>query len=73
MTDNSIYPVPEMMSGSANIDDATYKRLYQQSLDNPEAFWAKQAERLDWIEPWQRVKETSFERNSVSIKWFSGG
>ena len=73
MTDNLIYPVPEMMSGSANIDDATYKRLYQESLDNPEAFWAKQAERLDWIEPWQKVKETSFHRNSVSIKWFSGG
>ena len=73
MTENIIYPVPEMMSGSANIDDATYKRLYQESLDNPETFWAEQAQRLDWIEPWQIVKETSFQRNSVSIKWFSGG
>ncbi len=73
MTENIIYPVPEMMSGSANIDDATYKRLYQESLDNPETFWAEQAQRLDWIEPWQIVKETSFQRNSISIKWFSGG
>ena len=72
MTETLVYPVPEITSESANIDAATYKRLYQESLDNPEAFWAEQAQRLDWIEPWHKIKETSFQRNSVSIKWFSG-
>ena len=73
MSEKLIYPVPEAISKTANIDDATYQRLYRQSLDDPEGFWAEQAQRLDWIEPWQTVKETSFQRNDVSIKWFNGG
>ncbi|MFP6713772.1 MAG: acetate--CoA ligase [Alphaproteobacteria bacterium] len=73
MSEKLIYPVPEAISKTANIDDATYQRLYRQSLDDPEGFWAEQAQRLDWIEPWQTVKETSFQRNDVSIKWFKGG
>ncbi|MFP6754230.1 MAG: acetate--CoA ligase [Alphaproteobacteria bacterium] len=73
MSEKLIYPVPEAISKTANIDDATYQRLYRQSLDDPEGFWAEQAQRIDWIEPWQTVKETSFQRNDVSIKWFSGG
>ena len=63
MSEKLIYPVPEAISKTANIDDATYQRLYRQSLDDPEGFWAEQAQRLDWIEPWQTVKETSFQRN----------
>ena len=70
MSEKLIYPVPEAISKTANIDDATYQRLYRQSLDDPEGFWAEQAQRIDWIEPWQTVKETSFQRNDVSIKWF---
>lgn len=73
MSEKLIYPVPEAISKAANIDDATYQRLYRQSLDDPEGFWAEQAQRIDWIEPWQTVKETSFQRNDVSIKWFKGG
>ena len=73
MSEKLIYPVPEAISKTANIDDATYQRLYRQSLDDPEGFWAEQAQRIDWIEPWQTVKETSFQRNDVSIKWFKGG
>ena len=73
MSEKLIYPVPEAISKAANIDDATYQRLYRQSLDDPEGFWAEQAQRIDWIEPWRTVKETSFQRNDVSIKWFNGG
>ena len=73
MSELLVYPVPDAVSRSANIDDATYERLYQQSLDEPESFWTEQAHRLDWIKPWQKVKETSFERDNVSIKWFHGG
>ncbi|MFP6717813.1 MAG: acetate--CoA ligase [Alphaproteobacteria bacterium] len=73
MSEKLIYPVPEAISKTANIDDATYQRLYRQSLDDPEGFWAEQAQRIDWIEPWRTVKETSFQRNDVSIKWFKGG
>ena len=73
MSEKLIYPVPEAISKAANIDEATYERLYRHSLDDPEGFWAEQAQRIDWLEPWRTVKETSFQRNEVSIKWFDGG
>lgn len=49
-----------------------YQELYKQSIENPEAFWGKQAESLSWFKKWNKVKETSFDK-PVSIKWFSGG
>ncbi|SVD80748.1 uncharacterized protein METZ01_LOCUS433602, partial [marine metagenome] len=73
MSEALVYPVPETLSKFGNIDNQTYKRLYSQSIDNPEIFWAEQARRLDWIKPWDQVKATSFDRSNISIKWFDGG
>jgi len=53
------------------MDFTTYKQLYQQSITNPDEFWAKQAERLDWQQKWHTVKNASY--NPVDIKWFEGG
>ena len=73
MSEALVYPVPEALSKFGNIDNQTYKRLYSQSIDNPEVFWTEQAQRLDWIKPWNKVKATSFDRSNISIKWFDGG
>jgi acetyl-CoA synthetase len=48
-----------------------YKEVYQQSVDNPEAFWAKQASTFDWHQPWDKVLEWDFE--GPNVKWFPGG
>ena len=73
MSEALVYPVPEALSKFGNIDNQTYKRLYSQSIDNPEVFWSEQAQRLDWIKPWNKVKATSFDRSNITIKWFDGG
>ena len=73
MSEALVYPVPEALSKFGNIDNQTYKRLYSQSIDNPEVFWTEQAQRLDWIKPWNKVKATSFDRSNITIKWFEGG
>lgn len=49
-----------------------YEKLYQESIENPDTFWAKQAGRLDWTKPWNYVQSTSFE-GDVKIRWFEGG
>ncbi len=46
--------------------------MHQEALRDPEAFWAKQAQRLDWISPWKKVKNCSFDK-PVRIRWFEGG
>ncbi|HEY0029200.1 MAG TPA: acetate--CoA ligase [Bacteroidia bacterium] len=48
-----------------------YKKEYQRSIDNPEAFWAEQAEQFSWSRKWDKVLDWDF--NKPDIKWFSGG
>jgi acetyl-CoA synthetase len=72
MSSTSLFPVPEAVAGSAWVDEAGYFRLYEQSLAEPEKFWAEQAKRLHWEKAPTRIKETSF-TGDVSIKWFADG
>ncbi|RYZ77535.1 MAG: acetyl-coenzyme A synthetase, partial [Proteobacteria bacterium] len=48
-----------------------YKRLYDESINDPEKFWGTQAERLHWFKKWDKVKNTSFTK-PVQIEWFEG-
>ena len=66
-----VYPVLADWASKAHCDNAKYLEMYQRSIDDPQGFWAEQAESLDWIERWHTVKDTSFEGN-VSIRWFDG-
>jgi acetyl-CoA synthetase len=68
-----IYPVAPGWMKCAYIDSAKYRELYAWSVADPDAFWAEQAGRIDWITPFTRVKNSSFGPDSVSIKWFEGG
>ncbi|MBS1970779.1 MAG: acetate--CoA ligase [Bdellovibrionales bacterium] len=54
------------------MDFAQYKKMYDESVQSPETFWANQAERLHWFKKWNKVKDTSF-NSPVHIKWFEGG
>ena len=73
MTAASQYSVrPEVLAKTLT-DEATYKTMYQQSVVNPDAFWREHAKRLDWINPFTTVKQTSFDDQHVDIKWFADG
>jgi len=68
------YPAPAGFAAKANINTANYQTLYQHSLDDPDTFWAEQAEKfLDWYKPWDKVSDVSFDTNDLHIRWFEGG
>ena len=74
MSDEKIYAVPEASAARAWIDNRRYESLYRESLESPEAFWAKQArDRLDWIAPFSQVKDTSFDAEDLHVRWFADG
>ena len=54
------------------LDEQKYQELYNQSIENPEEFWADMGKRLDWFEPFSKVKNTSFE-DDITIKWYEDG
>ena len=69
MTD--IHPVPESMKARAHIDDATYREMYAQSIDDPDTFWAARADEfLDWYSRWDTISEHDFPAGTV--RWFDG-
>jgi acetyl-CoA synthetase len=47
--------------------------MYDRSIKDPNGFWAEQAKRIDWIKPFSKVKNTSYDPHNVSIKWFEDG
>ena len=71
MTD--IYPVKDEVRERALIDAAGYEKMYARSVEDNEAFWAEQAGRIDWMKPFTRVKDVSFARDDVHIRWFYDG
>jgi acetyl-CoA synthetase len=57
---------------NTHADEETYARLYRQSIDDPDTFWAEQAKRfLDWDKPWTRVHESDLTRGEAA--WFIDG
>lgn len=58
---------------NANVSSAEFEQHYQESVSDPETFWGKEGKRLHWSTPYTKVKNTSFERGNVSIKWFEDG
>ena len=68
-----IYDVPAEWKKRAFVDDAKYQEMYALSVKDPDGFWREQAQRIDWIKPFTKVKNTSFDPHNVSIKWFEDG
>ncbi|WNF47847.1 acetate--CoA ligase [Pseudomonas sp. SG20056] len=66
------HPVPDAVRQRAHLDNDDYLRLYQQSIEQPEIFWAEQAKAfLDWSKPWDSVQQGDLLSGSGS--WFKGG
>ncbi len=68
-----MYPPAEDFAAKAHADAARYDEMYAASITDPEAFWAEQGQRIDWMKPFTKVKNTTFEHGSVSIKWYEDG
>ena len=69
----TIYDVPAQWQNRAFADEARYNALYTRSIKDPNGFWAEEAKRIDWIKPFTKVKNISFDPHNVSIKWFEDG
>ena len=73
MSDNLLFPVSDALAKSAWADNGKYLDMYKQSIDDGEKFWGEQGKRIDWIKPYAKVKDVSFQAPDVHIKWFYDG
>ncbi|ADM09892.1 putative acetyl-coenzyme a synthetase protein [Parvularcula bermudensis HTCC2503] len=68
-----VHPVPADFAQKTNLDPAGYLAMRQEAETDPVAFWAREGQRLDWIEPYTKVKDTSFDLQDFRIKWYEDG
>jgi len=72
MSENKVYPVPEAFAENAHINNELYEAMYQRSIEDPEGFWAEQAQEfVSWSKPWDKVLDWDFHKGN--IRWFDGG
>jgi len=70
---DKVYNVPAEWASKAFIDNEKYLSLYKRSVEDPTGFWGEQGKRIDWIKPYTKVKDTSYDTHNVSIKWYEDG
>ncbi|SDU38708.1 acetate--CoA ligase [Halopseudomonas salegens] len=72
MYPKELHPVTDQVRESAHLDEAGYQAMYRASIEQPEQFWAEQAERfLTWEHPWHTVSDCDFRQGQAA--WFIGG
>ena len=73
MSHQTVYPVPARAVSRSLLTNEQYMQMYQQSVSDPDAFWAEHGKRLHWFTPFSKVKNTSFAAGNININWFSDG
>ena len=67
------YSVPSAFAKQSNLTPETYNSLYAASIEDPEAFWGTMGQRLDWTVPYKKVKNVSWGKENLSVKWYEDG
>ena len=72
MTDE-LFPVSADIAQAAHIDRATYDEMYRRSVEDPEGFWGEHGKRIHWFKPFTKVKDVSYAKDDLHIRWFADG
>ena len=73
MEQDMIFEPSADLAKSALIDANGYAALYQDSIANPDQFWAEHGKRIDWIKPYSQISDVSFDAKDLHIKWYADG
>ena len=68
-----VYPVPEHFLKNARTTVEDYAAKYQQSVNDNAQFWREQAQAIDWIKPFTKVRDVSFDKDNFHVEWFGDG
>ena len=69
----ALYPVPAEWAARAHVNADSYQAHYAEALADPDAFWQREAQIIDWMTPFTRVDESSFNESDFGVRWFGDG
>jgi acetyl-CoA synthetase len=70
---DELFPVPADVAAAAHVDRATYDEMYRRSVEDPEGFWGEHGQRIDWFKPYTQVKDVSYAKDDLHVRWFYDG
>jgi len=73
MDQQPIFQPSDALAKNAHIDADGYQALYAESIADPNAFWAKHGNRIDWIKQYSQVSDVSYDAKNLHINWFADG
>ena len=73
MSSESIYPASAAFVEQATIKPVDYERLYAESVRDPDAFWGRVAERVEWMRKPTRIRNVSYALDDFRIRWYEDG
>jgi len=68
-----LYKVPADFAARTRIRHEDYRKLYEESVRDPDGFWARISRRIDWMAPYTSVRDVSFNAKDFRIRWFQDG
>ena len=68
-----LYEVPAAFAAGARYRLEDYRRLYDESVRDPDGFWGRMGRRLDWAQPYTRVRDVNYDPNDFRIRWYEDG
>ncbi len=58
---------------NSHANKAEYEKMYEESITSPEKFWEKHGKRIDWMKPYTKIRDVSYNKEDLHIKWYEDG
>ena len=72
-TSSKSYPVPAEFAKTSNLNPVSYASMYAASIADPESFWGEHGQRIDWQKPYTQVKNVSWDKDDLYVRWYEDG
>ncbi len=73
MTNKDLYLPSSDIIKNSHANKAEYERMYEESITSPEKFWEKHGKRIDWMKPYTKIRDVSYNKEDLHIRWYEDG
>ena len=73
MSGSSLLKPSKNIIEKSHVNHETYEKMYEESINDPSLFWKKHGKRIDWVKPYSKVSDVSYNKEDLHIKWFEDG
>ena len=73
MTNKDLYVPSSDIIINSHANQAEYEKMYEESITSPEKFWEKHGKRIDWMKPYTKIRDVSYNKEDLHIKWYEDG